>query len=114
MHILSRFLLSVLSLLAIAHFVPGFTVDGLYIALIVALLLGLANITVKPILYVLTLPINLLTFGLFVFVINAFLLWFISTFVEGFDIAGFAPALAGALIMSAIAWLGNQLLKSQQ
>ncbi len=108
--LLTRFLAIVFALLLITEFVPGFFVDGFYTALIVAFVLGLLNITVKPILYVFTLPINLITLGLFSFVLNALLLWFVASFVIGFTIDGFVPALIGAVIMSAVNWTVSKLL----
>jgi putative membrane protein len=110
MQILTKLLLSVVTLLAIAYYVPGIAVSGIYIALIVAVLLAIVNVTLKPILVLLTLPINILTLGLFTFVINALLFWFIATFVDGFDVDGFLPAFIGALILSVVSWLGNKLL----
>jgi putative membrane protein len=100
----------VFSILLVARLVPGVSVDGLTTTLIVALLLGLINITLKPILFVLTLPVTILTLGLFAFVLNALLLWFVASFVEGFHIDGFIPALLGALIISLVTWVGNKVL----
>ena len=84
--------------------------SSLYIAVMVALIWGLINVTLKPILYVLTLPINILTLGLFTFVINAFLFWFVATFVEGFSVDGFLPALLGTLIISIVSSVGNKFV----
>jgi putative membrane protein len=109
MSLIVRFLATVFALLLIARYVPGFSVDGIYTALIVAVLLGVASITIKPILVLLTLPINLITLGLFVFVINAALLWVIASFVEGFAIAGFIPALIGAFILALVHWVVDRL-----
>lgn len=109
-HLISKYLLIVFSILLVARLVPGVSVDGLTTTLIVALVLGLINITLKPILFVLTLPITILTLGLFAFVLNALLLWFVASFVEGFHIDGFVPALIGALIISLVTWLGNKVL----
>lgn len=109
-HLISRYLLIVFSILLVARLIPGVSVDGLTTTLIVALLLGLINITLKPILFVLTLPVTILTLGLFAFVLNALLLWFVASFVEGFHIEGFIPALLGALIISLVTWVGNKVL----
>ncbi len=109
MGIITRLLLTVLALLLIARYVPGIEVDGFYIALIVSVLLGLLNIIIKPILVVLTLPITLLTLGLFTFVINALLFWFVSTFVEGFTVEGFVPAFIGAFIIAGVHWLAEKI-----
>lgn len=106
---LVRFLATVFALLLITHFVPGFAVGDIYTAFIVAVVLGVVSITLKPILLLITLPINLLTLGLFSFVVNALLLWLIANFVPGFTIAGFMPALLGALILSAVHWVSERL-----
>lgn len=110
MKILIRFLALVFSLLLVAHFMPGVSVDGLYTALIVALIIGLLNVTIKPLLQLLALPITILTFGLFALVINGLLFWFVASFVDGFTVDGFFPALFGALFVSLISWLLNKLV----
>lgn len=95
-----RLALIILALLASAQWIPGIEVSSFYIALVVAILLGLASITIKPLLTVLTLPIHLLTFGLSAFLINAGIFYFLSTFIEGFTVEGFIPALLGSLTVS--------------
>lgn len=108
--LVTKLLITVLSLLAVSTYVPGIIVDGFYIALIVAVILGFINLIIKPIILVLTLPINLLTLGLFTFVINAGLFWFVATFVGGFTVEGFIPALVGAFIVSLFSWIGNRFI----
>lgn len=110
MKLLLRWLLIAGVILLISYFLPGVTVTGFYAALITALVLGLVNAVVRPILHILTLPITVLTFGLFIFVVNALTFWFVSTVVKGFDVAGFVPAFLGALILSISAWVVDQLL----
>ena len=90
----------------------GIFVDGFYIALIVALILGVINVTLKPLMMILMLPINILTLGLFTFVINALLFWFVSSFVEGFHVDGFGPAFVGALILSVVSVFASKLVKT--
>ncbi|MFC1731681.1 phage holin family protein [candidate division KSB1 bacterium] len=102
MGIITKLLLTVLALLLVSNFVPGITVASFYIALIVAVVLGLVNLILKPILIILTLPITLLTLGLFTFVINAGLFWFVSTFIDGFTVDGFIPAFIGALVIALV------------
>lgn len=97
---LIRLALVILALLAAAQWIPGIEIQNLYAALIVAVLLGLASITIKPILTVLTLPIHVLTFGLSAFLVNAGIFWFLSTFIDGFHVDGFVPALLGSLVVS--------------
>lgn len=107
--IIARLFIVALALLASAAYVPGLDVSGFYIALIVAIILGLLNLTIRPILLFLTLPINILTFGLFSLVINALLFWFVSTFVEGFVVAGFLSALIGSVIVAVASWAANHV-----
>lgn len=108
--LLGRLLINVLAILLVAYLLPGINVDGFITALIVALILGVINVTVKPILFLLTLPVTILTLGLFVFVLNAFLLWLIAHFVEGFEITSFVAALLGSIIISIVVWAGHRLL----
>ena len=108
MTILLRVLWNALGLLLIAKYVPGITVDSFYTAVIAAVILGLFNAILKPILVLLTLPITLLTLGLFSLVINAALFLFAASFVEGFAVASFWYALLGSLLMSLISTIGNK------
>lgn len=110
MHLLTKWLLNALALLLAAYLIPGIHVEGFYVALIASLLLGVLNIIVKPILIILTLPINILTLGLFTFVINGSLFWFLGTFLKGFSVDGFLPALLGALLVSVISSLGGKMI----
>lgn len=98
-----------LTLLLSAAIIPGIKVSGLYIAIITALMLGVVSVFIKPIIFVLTLPINILTLGLFSFVINAFLFWFVSTFIEGFEVGGFIAAILGAMIVSIGGWVAEKI-----
>ena len=101
-------------LLLISYFVPRITVSSFYIALITALILGLVNALIRPFLVLVTLPVTILTLGLFVLVINALLFWFVSSFVGGFEVAGFTAAFIGALIMTLAGWLTNILIKDKK
>lgn len=112
MHLILRWLLSAGTLMLIAYYLPGITVAGFYTALIAALVLGLCNALVRPIILFFTLPITILTLGLFTFVINALLFWLVSTVVKGFYVDGFYPAFWGALIMSVVGWTVGRVLKS--
>lgn len=106
MHILLRWLISALVIIAISYLLPGIHVSGFLVALIAALVLGLVNAIVKPIVILLTLPINILTLGLFTFVINAALVLLAAKIVPGFSVDGFWWALAFSLITS----LANSLI----
>ena len=110
MKIITRVLITAFALLLVSHIVPGITVDGLFVAVVTALVIGLLNIFVKPILVLLTLPITILTLGLFMFVINALLLLFAASFIEGFAVKGFVSALLGSCIISVISAIANSYL----
>lgn len=111
MKLLVRWLLNAITLIAIAYYLPGVEVAGFYAALITALILGLVNAIIRPVLLLLTLPINLLTLGLFTFVINGLMFWFVASIVEGFDVADFHAAFLGALILTLVSWLLGWALK---
>lgn len=111
MHLLLRWLLNAVALLLVAYLVPGFHVSTFYTALIVALVLGILNAVIKPIIVILTLPINILTLGLFTLVINAVLIWFVSTIVKGFTVDSFLAALVGGVILWVMSWITNALTK---
>ncbi|MBY0539758.1 phage holin family protein [Patescibacteria group bacterium] len=111
MNLILKFLATVGALFLSAYLIPGFTVESFYTASIVALLLGVLNITLKPILVLLTLPLNIITLGLFTFVINAGLILGIASFVEGFDVSGFVPALLGGLVIAIVGWVVDRIVK---
>jgi len=100
MKLITRLLLVALVLLIVAEYIPGITVDGFYAALIAAIVLGLLNLFVRPVLLILTFPITIITLGLFTFVINAALFWFAATFIDGFAVESFLHALLGSLIVT--------------
>jgi putative membrane protein len=110
MKILIRILATALTLLLISRFIPGITVASFYTALIVAVIWGILGLTVRPVLHLLTLPINIITFGLFSFILNALLFWFLATFIAGFTVAGFIPALEGSLILAVVSWALHKAL----
>lgn len=107
MNLLIRWFLSALAFLAISKILPGVHVDSIYTALILAFFWGIASVVIRPVLILLTLPITILTLGLFTLVINGFLFWLLSTFVKGFVVSGFGTAILGAMILSVIMWLVN-------
>ena len=111
MKLILRWIINALALLAATQIVTGFHVDTFYAALIAAAIIGLLNAIVRPILVLLTLPITILTLGLFTFVINAAIIWFTSSFVDGFEVHGFLPALFVAIILWAVSTVTNWFLK---
>jgi putative membrane protein len=102
--LLRWFILSLI-LLGLESWLPGIYVANFGVALIAALAIGLFNLIVKPILIILTLPINLLTLGLFSFLINAFVFWMASLFVPGFEVTDFVSALIASIILGLVAGL---------
>jgi len=107
-----RWIINALALLLVAQVIPGTHIDSFYVALIAALLLGLANAVIRPVLILLTLPVTILTLGAFTLVINALMLFLVASIVKGFAIDTFAAAFWGALILWLISWLTNSLFSS--
>lgn len=113
MRLILRWLINALALIVATNFIGGLEVHGFYAALIAALVLGLLNAIVRPILVILTLPVNIITLGLFTFVINAGLVWFMSSVVKGVDIDGFLPALMLAIFLWAVSTITSWFLKTE-
>ncbi|HCP08459.1 MAG TPA: hypothetical protein DIT25_01520 [Candidatus Moranbacteria bacterium] len=105
MALVISWLISAVVILLASYLLPGISIAGFVTALIVALVLGLVNAFIKPILLILTLPINILTLGLFTLVINAVLILLVAAIVPGFQVAGFIWALLFGLILSAVMYL---------
>jgi len=110
---LIRVLANALAILAAAYVLPGIEVSGGMALLAAGLVLALINAVVRPVLLLLTLPITLVTLGLFLFVLNAFCLWLTSELVKGFEVHGFWPAVFGALVVSVVSWLVNAFLSDR-
>jgi putative membrane protein len=108
--ILLVWLLNALALIAVAYLMPSIDVTSFWSALVAALVLGLLNAVIRPLLILLTLPATLLTLGLFIFVINALLFWLVGSFVEGFVVGGFWAAFFGAILFSIVSWLLSALV----
>ncbi len=110
MKLLVRLLITSFALVLATYIVPGIAVDGPYTALIAALVLGILNAVIRPVLVLLTLPVTILTLGLFIFVINASLFLFVASFVDGFSVDGFLPALLGSILVSIISGIANKFI----
>ncbi|MBP9836907.1 MAG: phage holin family protein [Candidatus Pacebacteria bacterium] len=110
MKLITKLLLTALTLLIVAEYIPGINIDGFYPAIIAAITIGLLNLFVRPILFILTLPITIVTLGLFMIVINASLFWFAASFIDGFSVDGFGYALLGSIIVSIVSALGNRYI----
>lgn len=100
MKIIVRWMLLAAALLLVAHLYPGVTVKSFGSALIAAFVLGLFNTLVRPLLVLLTLPVTLITLGLFLFVINALMFWSAAGVLDGFNVTGFGAALVGSVLYS--------------
>jgi putative membrane protein len=109
--LLIRVVVTAGALLLIASYVPGISLSGWYAAVVVAIAWGIIMLTVRPILAILTLPINILTLGLFSFLLNALLFWFLSTIIAGFHVSGFIPALEGSVLLMVVNWALHAALK---
>lgn len=110
MKLLLVWLINAVALIAVAYLVPGISVSSFITALVAALVLGLVNTVVRPVLVVLTLPVTLLTLGLFIFVLNGLLFWFVGSFISGFVVSGFWAAVIGAIVYSIVSWALSALL----
>lgn len=114
MNIVIKFLLNGLAVVLTAYLLPGVSVEDYWTALIVALVLSFANVVVKPVLIVLTIPITLVTLGLFLLVINALIILMVDYFVPGFLVDGFWWAVLFSLILSLFNSLFEDLMKKSQ
>ncbi len=110
MKLLLVWLLNALALLAVAYFVPNIHVAGFSAALVAALVIGLVNMLVKPILVILTLPITILTLGLFIFVINGLLFYAVGHWLQGFEVKTLMAGIIGAFVYSVLSWVLSALL----
>ncbi|WP_374406645.1 phage holin family protein [Hydrogenophaga sp.] len=112
MKTLLTWLLAACALLLVAYLYPGVQVQNFTSALIAALVIGLFNMVLRPVLVLLTLPVTIVTLGLFLFVINALMFWAAASILDGFHVNGFGVALLGSLIYSALMLLVDAAVKS--
>jgi len=113
MHI-ARWIVNAAALLLVAYMYPGVHVTDFWSALIAAIVLGLVNAIIRPLLVILTLPATILTLGLFLFVINALMFWLVAEIVHGFTVDGFMAALIGSILYSVITLITSWLLFSKR
>jgi putative membrane protein len=111
MGLLLRIIVNAVALLAVAYLVPGISVTGFVGALIAAVVLGVVNAVLKPILIILSLPLEIITLGLFTFVINALLFWFVGQLGLGLAVHGFWPALIGSIVLSIVSMILSALVR---
>lgn len=110
MNYLLRFLFNAVAVIATAYIVPGIHVASFWAALIAALVIGIINTVIRPVLLILTLPINIVTLGVFTFVINGLMFWLASSIVKGFDVANFTAAFLGAIVFWLVSWFTNTIV----
>jgi putative membrane protein len=110
MRLLLLWLINAGTLLLVPYLLPSVSVDSFYTALVTAVVLGLVNAVIRPIFVLLTLPISVVTLGLFILVINALMFWFVASFIEGFRVEGFWSAFWGALAYSILSTLFSALV----
>ena len=113
MGLLVRWLVLTAAIIIASYLINGIEISGFFSAFFAAAILGILNVFFRPILFILTLPINLLTLGLFTFVINALLLKMASGVIEGFQVHGFWSAVFGALVISVANWLLNSFINEK-
>ena len=109
MTLIYKWLAGSLALLSAPYLIPGITIANFYTALVAVFVLGILHITVRPVLLLLTLPINMFTLGLFSLVLNALIFWFLSTIVKGLQVDGFVSAFLGALFVSAVLFVTDRI-----
>lgn len=114
MRLILVWLINAAALFALPYLFKSITIDSFTTALIVALILSILNTIVRPILFLLTLPITIVTLGLFIFVLNGLLLWFVASFVDGFHVAGFWSAVFGAIVYSLISWAASSFVLGEK
>ena len=110
MHLIVTWLLNALALLAVTYLIPSIHIRSFGTALVIAVVLGLINTLLRPVLVLLTLPVTILTLGLFLLVINALLFQLAAWFVKGFEVSGFWSALFGSILYSIISWILTALV----
>ena len=110
MRLVLTWLINAIALMALPYLMTSVTVTDIPTALIAALVLGLVNTLIRPLLVLLTLPVTVISLGLFILVINALLFWFVAEVIEGFNVGGFWSAMGAAILYSIISWALSTLL----
>jgi len=110
--IVTRWLVITVAILLASMMVSGIRVESLTTAVVAAAILGIINVFLRPVLLILTLPLTILTLGVFAFVLNALMLLLVAYFVPGFEVDGFFSAFLGALIISIVSWIANRFIKA--
>lgn len=115
MRLIAKWVIVALAFLALPKFIPGIGITAsLGTALVVALVWGVLQSLIRPVVLLVLLPLNLITLGLFSFVVNALLFWVLGSFIKGFEVNGFIPAFLGALVISGVVALANLILRDKE
>lgn len=114
MRLLLLWILNAIALLAVTYLLPSIQISGFGTALLAALVLGFINTLVRPVLAILTLPITVLTLGIFYLVLNGLLFWLASALLPGFQVQGFIPAMIGAILYGVITWVLSALIPNNK
>ncbi len=114
MGFLIRLIVNAIALIAVAYIVPGIHVSGITGAIIAALILGIVNAVLRPILVIISLPLELITLGLFTLVINGLLFWLVGALHVGLTVDGFWPAFLGAIVMAIVSWILSFVTRSME
>lgn len=109
--LLLRWLINAFSIILASYILKGIKLHGIAPAFVAGAFLGIFNAIIRPILIILTLPINILTLGLFTLIINGFMLWLVGSVIKGFEVTGFLPAVTGALLISVVSLLASLFIK---
>jgi putative membrane protein len=110
LRLLLVWLINAVALIAVAYLMPSISVSSFGAALVAALVLGLVNAVVRPVLVLLTLPVTILTLGLFIFVLNGLLFWMVGSWLQGFNVGGFWAGVFGAIVFSLVSWALSALV----
>lgn len=111
MQLAMRIAVNTLALFVVAYIVPGFILADIWSGIVAAILIGVVNTFIRPILQLIALPISLMTFGIFAFLINVLLLWGVSFVVPGFEIANFTAALLASIALALVSWFLHKLAR---
>jgi len=111
MKIILQLAINVFALLIVEYLIPGFILSDIKAAIVTAVVIGIVNTLIKPILQLITLPLSIFTFGITAFLINVTLLWLTSIYVPGFEITNFATAILASIMLSLVSWFLHKLAK---
>jgi len=111
MKIILQLAINVFALLIVEYLIPGFILNDIKAAIVTAVVIGIVNTLIKPILQLITLPLSIFTFGITAFLINVTLLWLTSIYVPGFEITNFATAILASIMLSLVSWFLHKLAK---